>query len=143
MSWHDHIVDARRLWPGDAGDFGPLALIDLDGAVELPEHIELPPCPVIGFGDPAHPLAAALDAVVEPPVSLTALINQIVAHPRAAAVAVDLLRILPDLNDQSGLVAESLAQRHLLADHARAHAQRGTRRLDDDIDQCPVDADEG
>lgn len=109
MAWQDHIVDARRLWAGDAGDFGALALIDLDATVDMAMPLELPSCPVIGFGNSADPLAAQLDAVVESPVSAAALARRISACPRAAAVIVDLLRILPGLDDQAGLIAESLA----------------------------------
>jgi hypothetical protein len=64
---------------------------------------------VIGLGDPAHPLAAALDAVVEPPVSAELLARQVLATPRAAAVIVQLLRLLPVLSVEQGLTAESLA----------------------------------
>jgi len=113
MAWQDHIVDARRLWVGDAIDSGPLALIDLDASVDGEQTLVLPPCPVIGFGNAhslsAHPLAAQLDALVETPLSAEALVRQIATCPRAAAVIVDLLRLLPSLDEQSGLVAESLA----------------------------------
>lgn len=86
---------------------GPLALVDLDSAAD--EAIALPPCPVIGFGDPRHPLAASMDCVVEPPVSLDGLARAVLARPHAAAVVVGLLRILPALDPQAGLEAESLA----------------------------------
>jgi enoyl-CoA hydratase/carnithine racemase len=125
MPWHEFIVDAQRLWAGDAGDFGPLALIDLDTATDMPGSAELelalPSCPVIGFGNRDHPLASRLDAIVEPPVGLPALAHQITAFPRAAAVFVDLLRLLPGLDNQAGLVAESLAYAVVQgsAEHAR------------------------
>lgn len=109
MAWQDHIVDGQRLWAGDANDFGPLALIDLDTLTQADAALTLLPCPVIGFGSRSHPLAVQLDAVVENPVSVEALVGQITAMPRAAAVIVDLLRFLPGLNEQAGLVAESLA----------------------------------
>ena len=85
----------------------PLALVDLDSAAD--EAIALPPCPVIGFGDTGHPLAERLDCVVEPPVSLDGLARAVLARPHAAAVVVSLLRLLPALDVQAGLEAESLA----------------------------------
>lgn len=129
MPSHEFIIDAERLWAGD-GDFGPLVLIDLDHASVPDQPILLPPCPVIGFGNPSHPLAARLDAVVEPPVGLAMLASQITAHPQAAAVMVDLLRILPEVGDQEGLVVESLAYAVLQGstDHARWLAGHGETR---------------
>jgi enoyl-CoA hydratase/carnithine racemase len=109
MTWDDYIVDAQSLWLGSTRHAGPVALIDLNTAREPAAPLALPPYPVIGFGDPDHPLAARLDAVVEPPVSIAALLRQITAMPRAAAVVVELLRLLPPLDNQAGLVAESLA----------------------------------
>ena len=86
---------------------GPLALVDLDSAAD--EAIVLPPCPVIGFGDAGHPLAERLDCVVEPPVALEGLVRAVLARPHAATVVVGLLRLLPALDAQAGLEAESLA----------------------------------
>jgi enoyl-CoA hydratase len=67
----------------------------------------LPPFPVIGLGDPAHPLAGTLDAMVEPPVSADALIRQVTRAPHAAAVAVQLLRTLDGLPHERALPLES------------------------------------
>ena len=61
MGIADLTIDARRLWPGETPWDGPLAFVDLDDAVETPDAITLPPCPVIGLGDPAHPLAAPFE----------------------------------------------------------------------------------
>lgn len=47
--------------------------------------------------------------VIEAPFAADSLTRQIVANPRAAAVTVQLLRILPELSLAHGLVAESLA----------------------------------
>jgi enoyl-CoA hydratase/carnithine racemase len=109
MPWQPFIVDAQRLWAGDRGDVGPLALIDLAAPGDPPAPMALPPCPVIGFGSGDRRLAAQLDTVIEAPVTLAALVAQITRCPRAAAVICDLLRMLPQLDDQAGLVAESLA----------------------------------
>jgi enoyl-CoA hydratase/carnithine racemase len=121
MVWQEFIVDASRLWAGSADDFGPVALIDLDCASPPTAPVALPSCPVIGFGNPAHPLAAHLDAVAEPAVGLARLVRQITTWPRVAAVLVDLLRILPDLGDQDALLAESLA--YGLLQGSEDHAQ--------------------
>ena len=51
-----HLIDARRLWVGEGLYRGPLALVDLDATREWPGDIALPPCPVIGLGDAAHPI---------------------------------------------------------------------------------------
>jgi enoyl-CoA hydratase/carnithine racemase len=71
--------------------------------------VVLPPCPVIGVGDREHPLAKRLDAVIEAPVELHSLARQVLAQPRAAMVAAGLLRILPRLEADEALTAESLA----------------------------------
>ena len=88
-----------------------LALVDLDRVAPFDslDGFALPPCPVIGIGSSEHPLAALLDAVVEAPVSLEALVANVVARPLAAAVVVELMRLLPCLSLEDGLVAESLA----------------------------------
>lgn len=104
-----YMLDWQRLWPGEAAWDAPIALIDLDAAGEVPDGLKLPPCPVIGIGDAANPLAAYLDAVVEPPVTVEALLRQVLAMPNAAAVTVQLLRLLPGLSPDAGLTAESLA----------------------------------
>lgn len=118
------VIDAARLWPGEEPWDGELAFVDLDGTAETPDAVALPPCPVIGVGDPAHPLAARLDAVVEAPVSAELLARQVRANPQAAAVIVQLLRLLPALAVEDGLTAESLAYAVLQgsAEHARWRA---------------------
>lgn len=118
----------ESLWAGREPWSLPLALIDLDRAEEgpPPDSLVLPPCPVIGLGNPGHPLAPLLDAVVERPVSLDALVGQVLAHPRTASVIVELLRLLPELAPASGLVAESMAYATLQgsAEHAEWLASR-------------------
>jgi len=102
-------IDAARLWPGEAIWDGPIALVDLDSTAEPPRELTLPPCPVIGLGDAAHPLAGRLDAVIEPPVGIDALVAQVLTAPLAAAVVTQLLRFLPSLSPAEGLTAESMA----------------------------------
>lgn len=103
------MIDPRCLWVGEAEWDGPLAFVDLDHAPSAPLQLNLPPCPVIGIGDPAHPLARQMDAVIMPPVSAEAIMRQVLAHPHAAAVIVQLLRLLPALPPEAALTAESLA----------------------------------
>lgn len=124
-------IDAQRLWPGETAFDGPIAFVDLDRTPEAPGTVVLPPCPVIGIGDPAHPLAAALDAVIESPTAAEALARQAMATPQAAAVTVQLLRLLPALPVEQGLTAESLAYAVLQgsAEHARWRAAN-TRTAD-------------
>ena len=102
-------IDARRLWPGEAPWDAALCFVDLAVTRGAPEQLALPPCPVIGLGDSAHPLAARLDAVIEAPVGAAVLAEQVLARPSAAAVIVQLLRILPELPPEDGLTVESLA----------------------------------
>ncbi|HEX8055414.1 MAG TPA: enoyl-CoA hydratase/isomerase family protein [Novosphingobium sp.] len=109
MNIGEWTIDAARLWPGQAAWDGPVAFVDLDAAREVPAEIALPPCPVIGLGDSAHPLAAALDAVIEPPIGAELLARQVLAAPQTAAIVMQLLRLLPALSVEHGLVAESFA----------------------------------
>ena len=102
-------IDASRLWPGETLWDGPMAFIDLDATRNVPESLTLPPCPVLGLGDPRHPLASSLDAVIEAPVTARAIIAQVLRAPNAAAIVVQLLRLLPSLSIAEGLTAESIA----------------------------------
>ena len=106
---HPFLIDARRMWRGEERFDAPLAVVDLDATRDWPEELALPPCPVIGLGDPSHPLGKHLDAVIEPPVTLAALAAQVLAHPVAASVVVELLRALPGMNLEQAFFAESLA----------------------------------
>lgn len=102
-------LPANRLFGGFEGWDGPLAFVDLDRTRYWPEALALPPFPVIGLGDPGHPLAEKLDAVVEAPMSAETVARQVATTPNAAAVTVQLLRLLPSLAPEEGLTAESLA----------------------------------
>lgn len=102
-------IDPGRLWSGEALWEGPLCFVDLDQTSGMPGEFVLPPCPVIGVGNPLHPFASSLDAVIEPPFTAAGLAGQVLHAPMAAAVIVQLLRILPGLAPEEGLTAESLA----------------------------------
>ncbi len=133
-------IDARWLWPGDALIDAPLCFVDLDSGVEVPDAVQLPPCPVIGLGDRAHPFAQHLDAVIEPPVTAAGVAKQVLVMPRAAAVLVQLLRILPSHSLEEGLTAESFAyallqgsaehRRWLTAQPVTAIAERAPGKVD-------------
>ena len=109
MDIRAYTVDASSLWSGEATWDGPIAFIDLDAAGEVPGDLSLPPCPVIGVGDAAHALAPHLDAIIEAPVSADSILRQVLAAPRAAAVTVQLLRLILGLTPAEGLAAESFA----------------------------------
>lgn len=120
------VIDASRLWPGEEAWEGPLAFIELDPRSTAQDHIRLPPCPVIGMGDPSHPLAAKLDAVIEPPVRAEAIARQVTEAPLAAATVVQVLRMLETMPPEAGLDAESFAYAMLQgsAEHRRWMATR-------------------
>jgi enoyl-CoA hydratase len=98
-----------RFWIGEARWEHPVAVVDLNRGEDWPEQVLLPPCPVIGVGSRGAPGAEVVDAVIEAPASLDGVLAQIEANPLAAAVVVQLLRIVPALAMDDALVAESLA----------------------------------
>ncbi|HEV7445671.1 MAG TPA: enoyl-CoA hydratase/isomerase family protein [Steroidobacteraceae bacterium] len=103
----DLLIDPARGWSGASDSWQPLGFVDLHACPDNVRFEALPPFPVIGLGEPAHPLARALDAIVEPPVSVDALIRQTRRAPRAAAVAIQLLRSLEGLPCERALLLES------------------------------------
>lgn len=105
----NYVIDARHLWRGEVFPEHPLLIVDLEATRDWPEIVALPPMPVIGVGDRAHPFASQLDTVIEAPIRLPSLAENILRAPRAAMVIAGLLRILPDLPREAGLTAESLA----------------------------------
>ena len=75
----DLLIDLRTSRAGlDWADaWQPLGLVDLQACTADIRIGSLPPFPLIGLGDATHPLASALDAVVESPVSVEALVRQV------------------------------------------------------------------
>ncbi len=69
----------------------------------------MPPCPVIAIGTGAGVLATAVDAIVADEAAASAMLANIAANPCTAAVIAELLRLLPGLPLEQGLIAESLA----------------------------------
>lgn len=90
-------------------DGRPFVLVDLARWPADTPIDPLPPVPVIGIGDGAHPQAGYLDALVEPPVTLDGLAAAIARTPLAAATLVQLLRAAEGLAPASALTAESFA----------------------------------
>jgi enoyl-CoA hydratase/carnithine racemase len=109
MDIAEFTVDASRFSPREGRWDAPLAFIELARCAPDQGGIALPPCPVLGIGDPAHPFAENLDSVIEKPIDAASLARQVLAHPLTAAVIVELLRMLPGLSLEAGLIAESLA----------------------------------
>jgi enoyl-CoA hydratase len=126
MQTKDLLIDPSR-GLGASDSWQPLGFVDLEAWPDNSQLDVLPPFPLIGLADcAAHPLAAALDASVEPPVSAEALIRQIARAPRAAAVAIQLLRSLDGLPSDRALQLESICY-GLLQGSAEHEAWLATR----------------
>jgi enoyl-CoA hydratase len=103
------LVDPARGWPEESGEWRPVAFVDLDACAASDVVPPLPPYPVIGLGDSAHPWAAQLDALIEPPVSAEAVLRQIQRAPHAAAVTMHVLRHTAGLRLEDALTFESVS----------------------------------
>ncbi|RJG56269.1 enoyl-CoA hydratase/isomerase family protein [Sphingobium terrigena] len=113
-------IDPQQLTISWDGESAPYAIVDLD-AVQDATPWHLPPCPLIGIGTPDHPRAKDVDLLIEAPVSLAIIAAAIDAQPKAAAVLVQLLRLIANMDAAPALVAESLA--YGLLQGSDAHAQ--------------------
>jgi enoyl-CoA hydratase len=124
----DLLIDPRTIRAGSdwADAWQPLALVDLQACPADIRIGSLPPFPLIGLGDATHPLAPMLDAVVETPVSVDALVRQVGGAPHAAAIAVQLLRGIEGLATDRALQFESFCYGLLQGseEHARWLATR-------------------
>jgi enoyl-CoA hydratase len=107
MQIQDLLIDPSQQWLGSADSWQPLGFVDLDACPANTRLQALPPFPVIGIGDAAHPLASALDAVIEAPISADAVLKEVCHAPHAAAVAMQLLRSLEGLPVERALTLES------------------------------------
>jgi len=103
----DYLIDPSRMETGWTDWNRPLGLLDLEACRAEIRLAAAPPFPLIGLGDRAHPAARLLDAVVEPPVCVETLIRQCERSPRAAAVAIQLLRSLEGIPRERALTLES------------------------------------
>jgi enoyl-CoA hydratase len=125
-SAQEFLIDANRTGTDWSDCRQPLGFLDL---AACPDHLRidaLPPFPLIGLGNPAHPLAGALDAMIEPPISVDMLVRQVRRTPKAAAVAMQLLRSVEGLPSGRALPLESLCYGLLQgsAEHAAWLASR-------------------
>ncbi len=91
----------------------------------------LPPFPLLGLGNLAHPLCARLDAVIEAPVSVVSIVRQVECAPLAAAAAMSLLRGVGKLDAPAALGLESLCYGMLQgsAEHAAWRDARTPSRM--------------
>ncbi len=103
------IIPANRLWNGEGHFDVPCLFIDLNDSDIPARGIVLPPCPVIAIGRGTGALADAVDVIVPDAATASAMFANIAANPRTAAVIAELLRLLPGLPVEQGLIAESLA----------------------------------
>ncbi len=108
MQVQDYLIDPLDKWSGSTESWQPLGFVDLDSCPGAARLDVLPPFPLIGIGDPTHPLADSLDAVVEAPISADTLLREVGRVPHAAAVAVQLLRSLDGLPIARALTMESV-----------------------------------
>jgi enoyl-CoA hydratase/carnithine racemase len=104
----DLLIDVSHAAAGAWDSWQPLGFVDLSACPVGTQLRALPPFPLIGLGDPSHPLARVLDALVESPVSAEALIRHAQQAPHAAAVTVQLLRSLAGLPPERALELESM-----------------------------------
>jgi enoyl-CoA hydratase len=101
------LIDPAQGWSVAVEAWQPLLCVDLDRCDSSLSFDILPPVPVIGIGDRAHPAGKMLDAVIEPPIDAVTLIRQIQRAPRAATVTTQLLRSLEGLTLDRALTLES------------------------------------
>jgi enoyl-CoA hydratase/carnithine racemase len=127
-------VSADRFWGGEDHSAAPCLFVDCAEAGALPQQFTLPPCPLIAIGAPTGELAAAVDATVADSMAAAVMLRNILANPGTAAAVVQLLRLLPMLPPDSGLVAESFAYAMLQggAEHARWLASRCSEAASDE-----------
>lgn len=131
MQIQDLLIDPLQkgpsfVWHGPADSWQPLGFVDLDTCPGEARMEVLPPFPVVGLGDSTHPLAGALDAVIEPPISAETLLREVERAPQAAATAVQLLRSLEGLPIERALTLESICY-GLLQGSAEYHAWLAAR----------------
>jgi enoyl-CoA hydratase len=105
----EYLFDPTRGSFDGTNSWQPIAIVDLDACPHDASIHVMPPFPVVGVGGRDHPLAARLDAVIEPPITAGQLIRQVEESPHTAAVTVQLLRVLEGMPLEAALTAESFA----------------------------------
>ena len=101
-----------RAWPVDWGGWtDALALVECAALAGAPPSLRpgsLPPFPLIGIGHPGIG-CERLDAAVPDLAAARRLARRVRANPRAAAVAVQVLRMTENMPVEDALTVESLA----------------------------------
>lgn len=116
-------IAPERLWSLAPPVVAPLALLDLDSDQTWPDDFALPACPLIGLGSRDHPRACLMDAVVEPPISLRAIIAQVVGQPLAAETFVALMRLHAGCGISPGVACEAESLAYGVLQGSAAHRQ--------------------
>ena len=110
MQWEDCQLGPAAFMFGAQMDERPIGFVMLDDV--RPEELQsppiLPPVPVIGIGAPSHPLASCCDAILEEGFTPDLLLRQVLARPRTAAIAMQLLRSMEAVPMQQALMIESI-----------------------------------
>lgn len=104
----------QRLAPADLAlpwrdELRAAAIIELAAVPPTADPPCLPPFPLIGIGAPDDGWAGDVDLVVADHDQAAAIAESCARNPQAAAVLVQLLRLIEALPPQDALVAESLA----------------------------------
>ena len=86
-----------------------LELSELASIVDKQPGLQRQPCPVIGIGTSADALASICDVLVSTRQEAGRLAQRIAAHPQAATVLVQVLRVTESLPVEQALIVESLA----------------------------------
>lgn len=132
------MISGEQLVLGESPAGLDIGIVDLDREPDSPSQLVLPPYPVIGVGNRAHPMAGAVDTIVEPPYRIEALIAAARAQPLAVMTVTQLLRMLPRLEGADALTAESFAYAMLQGSEAHrtwierqlsAHSQEKAGRV--------------
>jgi enoyl-CoA hydratase len=107
----------------------PVGFVDLSAVPADACLAPLPCFPLVGLGPALHPAAVALDAVLEPPITADGLLRTVLAAPKAASAAAQLLRSTGDLPPADALQLESMCYAMLQgsSEHADWLASRQPR----------------
>jgi len=127
MNLAELTVSPEWFWAGNIVPEAPCWFIIASESQKIVQPFIQPACPVIAIGEPDAGLLAICDLVAEDVIAAEKLLRNISANPRAAAVTVQLLRLLPAMTTEAGLIAESMAYGVLQAgeEHARWRDARG------------------
>lgn len=123
-------VPATDLVSGGSALAEPITFIDGESLSPDFDHLSLPPWPVIATGK-RHETLVKLDTFVEAGFDVRQIRKAVEARPIAAATLVQLLRLLPSLSLEDGLVAESLAYAALQGSSEHREWQAGRVRAAD------------